>query len=107
VAYLELRCADSPDVYKHELIDYASHSYEFRTRVRAIEALERLGYMDELLIGNISDAILNPNSRLAGPAERVLKRMMKKPEVKDLATAYYQKSKWSEWQQERLKSVME
>ena len=107
VAYLELRCADSLDVYKNELIDYTSHSYEFRTRVRAMEALERLSYINERMMGNIFDAMLNSNTRLAGPAERVLKRMMKKPEVKDIATAYYKKIVWKGWQQEKLKPILE
>ncbi len=107
VAYLELRGADSIAAVKDELVAYTSQSYEFRTRVRAMEALERLGYSDAQLIRNITDAILNPNTRLAGPAEHVLMKLFKKEGVKDAFVSYYKNTTWQDWQKERLKALAE
>ncbi len=105
IAYLELKGADSISAVKDELVAYASQSYEFRTRVRAMEALERLRYSDDLLIRHITDAILSSNSRLSGPAERVLIKLFKNEGVKEAFAAYYKNSSWKDWQKERLKGL--
>lgn len=107
ITYLELKGADDIDAVKDELVDYTSHSYEFRTRVKAMEALERLNYSDDNLIRNITDAILNPNSRLASPAERTLTKLFKAPEVKTAFISYYKNNTWKDWQQEKLKTLAE
>ncbi|MBS1625755.1 MAG: hypothetical protein JST83_17150 [Bacteroidetes bacterium] len=107
ITYLELKGADSINVVKDELVRYTSQSYEFRTRVKAMEALERLGYSDDALIRNMTDAILNPNSRLAGPAERVLAKLFKKEGVKDQFKKYYHSQTWQDWQMDRLEVVAE
>ena len=115
IAMLELKCADNTGVVGEntnhgmdELIDYTSHSYEFMTRVRAMAALERLKFGNEALVKNLVDAILNPNGRLAGPATKTLKAIMKdKPEFKDMAQAYYKGTKWQVWQQDILKKIFE
>lgn len=102
IAYLELKGADSLTTVKDELVAYASQSYEFRTRVRAMEALERLGYSDDQLIRHITDAILSSNSRLSGPAERVLMKLFKKERVKEAFASYYKANQWKDWQHQRL-----
>ncbi|MFM9500582.1 hypothetical protein ACKI1Q_44360, partial [Streptomyces galilaeus] len=38
IAYLELRWDGNIEAERNELVDYTSVSYEFRTRVRAMEA---------------------------------------------------------------------
>jgi hypothetical protein len=108
IAMLELKCADNIDAGKDELIDYTSHSYEFMTRIRAMGALERLKYGNEALLKNLVDAILNPNNRLAGPATKALKSLMKeKPEFKEMAESYYKSTQWNDWQQGALKNIFE
>lgn len=107
ITYLELKGEDSIGTVKDELVAYASQSYEFRTRVRAMEALERLHYSDDHLIQNVTDAILSPNSRLAGPAERVLVKLFKKEGVKGAFAAYYKANTWKDWQKERLKGLVD
>jgi aminopeptidase N len=106
ITLLELEAADKPEA-KNELIDYTSHSYEFRTRVKAMEAMERLGYANDALIKNLLDAIINPNTRLANPAIKTLKKLMKTPEVKDMAMADYKNGAWQDWQKDMLKGVIE
>jgi aminopeptidase N len=107
IAYLELSSADNLEANKNELIDYTSHSYEFRTRVKAMDALTRLNYGDAAVVKNLFDAIINPNTRLANPAEKTLKELLKKPEVKEAAIAYYKATTWKDWQQEKLKVILE
>jgi hypothetical protein len=54
------------------LTDYCSDRYEFRTRILAMQALQRLNMCNEAVVKNLYACILNFNSRLAGPAKDVL-----------------------------------
>jgi hypothetical protein len=129
IAMLELKSADKAAATANELIDYTSHSYEFMTRTRAMGALEHIyskadensrraqnvTYLDKtmdakdskVLVKNLVDAILNPNTRLANPATGALKRMMKKEGFKDVAQAYYKSTAWTDWQKDILKKIFE
>lgn len=60
-------------VYINVLKDMAGPNYEFRTRTNAMSALKRLGYLDAQLAHYLFDAVLNFNSRLAGPAGDLIK----------------------------------
>ena len=106
IAWLELSAEDNEEA-KNELIDYTSHSYEFRTRVKAMEAMERLDESDEALIKNLFDAIINPNTRLAGPAEKTLRKLTAKADVKEMVTTLYKAGIWKDWQQEKLRTILE
>jgi hypothetical protein len=54
------------------LTDFCSDRYEFRTRVLAMQALQRLNICNEAVVKNLYTCILNFNTRLAGPAKEVL-----------------------------------
>lgn len=114
ITMLELKCADTTAANTaslDELIDYTSHSYEFMTRTKAMSSLERIYKGDaahnDKIIRNLLDAIVNPNGRLANPAARTLKKLMEKSEFKDAAKAYYNQSKWKDWEKEKLKTIFE
>ena len=127
---LELKATDNPDAIADELIGYTSHSYEFTTRVKAMSALQRIygvpgeetnsrrrkeTYLGktidathaQVLVKNLVDAILNPNSRLANPASGVLKKLMERDVVKDAAQSYYKSTAWTDWQKDILKKIFE
>jgi aminopeptidase N len=121
IAMLEFKATDD-DASLNELIDYTSHSYEFMTRTRAMAALERVytgvvsgdatkdigsRAQNEVLIKNLIDAILNPNSRLANPAIKALKKLMEKEGFQQQALVYYEAGPWKDWQQATLKKVFE
>ena len=121
IAMLEFKAADD-DASLNELIDYTSHSYEFTTRVKAMAALERVytGVVsgdvskdigshgeNEQLVKNLTDAILNPNSRLANPATKALKKLMGKEDFQQQAIVYYKSGPWQDWQLDILKKVFE
>ena len=67
--------------YGDELVALTSSSYEFRTRVNAMAALRRIDYCSPALVGDLVDGLLNPNTRLSGPA-------------RDLLGYFYAQDKW-------------
>jgi len=74
-----------------QLIDFTSNSYEFLTRVNAITLLESKQIYNEVLIGNLLNAIYNPNRRLNRPAKKYLKELYKKSDVKEVLRLEKQK----------------
>jgi aminopeptidase N len=67
-----------------ELVNYAGPDFEFRTRINAMQALQRLNIMTESGINHLFDAIYEPNSRLAGPAQSVLMYFKNQHEYKEM-----------------------
>ena len=60
------------DDYLNELIDYSSKSYEFETRINAMNSLKNLEYLDEEFAMNLFDAYLNWHYRLNGTAKTII-----------------------------------
>ncbi|MBX3101653.1 MAG: hypothetical protein KF690_04025 [Bacteroidetes bacterium] len=89
------------------LVAYAGPSYEFRTRISAIQALTDLNYVDNTLLQNLSDAALSPNTRLAGPAQDALKYYLGKTAYRAQVLAFYRSRNWQPWEKEILKPVFE
>ena len=75
IRQLELSTEVFPDMKGNAIMmltDYCSDRYEFRTRILAMQALQRLNMCNEAVVKNLYACILNFNSRLAGPAKDVL-----------------------------------
>jgi aminopeptidase N len=87
-----------------QLVNYTSNAYEFRTRTKAMEALERLNYCDEDLIKNLFNACLSANSRLSNPASRILKALLKKQENHDKAKAIFALTTWKDWERKIIEA---
>ena len=110
ITWLELKSKDSiaekanGHLYEKQLVPYTSNLYEFRTRTRAIDALERIGYSDKDLIFNLFNAALYTNSRLSNPAMRLLKTILKNPEQLKAAKEVFGANKWSDWEKNALES---
>jgi aminopeptidase N len=51
-----------------QLVEFVSPRYEFRTRLKAFEALKRINLFNAVLFQNALDAATSENRRLAGPA---------------------------------------
>jgi aminopeptidase N len=77
------------------LVEYAGASYEFMTRVNALEALKRLGYFDEPLFPGLMSAMANPNGRLRAPAEAVASYFMEQTYLAQKLTGYYRSHSWT------------
>ncbi len=86
-----------------DLVTYTSNSYEFRTRVNAMEALKRLGHVDEVMIKNLFDAMLSSNHRLAGPAIETLKYFYQQTQYQSVISSYITKTTWETWQRDKIK----
>jgi aminopeptidase N len=112
MAWLELSLGlnlDSAAKYllQRELMNYSSKYYEFRTRVKAIEALEKISFCNDEIVRNIFDAMLSTNGRLANPAARVLRILMKKPANKEIAQTVFNTSTWLKWESDILSRYIE
>ncbi len=77
------------------LIAYAGVSYEFMTRVNALEALKRLGVCDERLFGSLFSAMVNPNGRLRAPAEAFASYFMEQTSQAREMKLYYGAHAWT------------
>jgi aminopeptidase N len=103
IAWLELQIKTNTDAYWKELVQYTSPSYEFRTRTKAMDAIENLNFWNDELINNLLDASVNPNRRLAGPAKNLIKQLQKQTDF-DKA---YEKAKTNfnckDWERALLK----
>ncbi|MEZ4978132.1 MAG: M1 family metallopeptidase [Chitinophagales bacterium] len=71
ITYLKWKYTLEPKVLD-ELIDYSSQSFEFRTRMKAMEALEEIHVRSTSFIKNLLNASLSFNSRLASNARNIL-----------------------------------
>ncbi|MDP2174725.1 MAG: M1 family metallopeptidase [Bacteroidota bacterium] len=72
------------ELFETDLINLISANYEFRTRVAAGAALNRLNICNQTVVNHLIDAVLTYNSRLAVPCAGYLKEMSKKPENLEL-----------------------
>ncbi len=109
LAWLEINCNEnttSPQLtaWHKELAGYVSNRYEFRTRNKAMDVIERLKYCDEEVIKNLFNACLSGNGRLANPASRTLKLLLKEPANKEMAKAIYNLNAWKDWQRKILEA---
>lgn len=93
--------------YQAELIDYASHSYEFRTRVKAFNNLESLGIFNEQVAFSLMEAMCSSNSRLGGPATNSFKNLIAlSTENKAIAEKVFAEKDWKDWQKVSIKTVL-
>ena len=77
------------------LVEEAGVSYDFMTRVNALEALKRLGYFDTPLFPALMSAMANPNGRLRGPAEAFASYFMEQTRLARKLTDYYRSRVWT------------
>jgi hypothetical protein len=89
--------------YAEELVQLASQSYEFRTRVNAMAALKRMNYFSEPLTAFLVEAILDPNTRLAVPAGDLLGYFYGQDRYRPVIGAFVRQGKWAPWQQGLLR----
>lgn len=94
ITWLELAAIHKRPSYQEALVAYASPGHEFRTRVKAMRALKRLNHCNRTVIQYLSDAYLNPNSRLSNPARSVLQYFYKQHQYQVMIEQYHDQQKW-------------
>jgi hypothetical protein len=108
IAWLELRAKESTNKgdlnnkYEKQLVPYTSNLYEFRTRIKAMDALDHTGYSDKDLIYNLFNASLYNNSRLSNPASKLLKTILKADDKMKAAKEVFATNKWADWEYKAL-----
>lgn len=98
IAWLEIQARNNLDLkYTSKLVEYTSNSYEFRTRLKAMEALKRIDFSNDALADNLIDAALNPNKRLANPAANYIRYFIKRDKFKELYQLKVAVKDYPEW----------
>jgi aminopeptidase N len=107
ITWLELSAASAKDVhFIYKLVDYTSNSYEFRTRINAMEAVKRLDYFDVNLMNNLLNALMSSNGRLAAPAEDLLRYFYAQDLHRNAIAEYVKTQKWEPWQSVIIKKIV-
>jgi aminopeptidase N len=97
ITWLELKAADDAIEYANKLVDFTSESYEFRTRIKAMEALENINFYNEELVSHLMDAAIHPNHRLANPAINTIKYFLKEDKFKEIYRAKLMLRNYPDW----------
>jgi aminopeptidase N len=106
VKKLELQARDGDAAAMKQLVNYAGISYEFRTRINAIQALKRLDYFDAELGKNLLDAAVNPNHKLAGVAADLLRYFDAQHRNHQVISDLAEKGNWSEAEKLKIQKVL-
>lgn len=107
IAWLALQLKQEYNIkYIAELTDLCSESYEFRTRVKAFETLDALGYYAPSFYKNAIQALSASNGRLSNPAFNSIKKLITKKTQfaaleKEITMRYF-----TDWQKERINSYL-
>ncbi len=108
IKWMELSVASANDQSSlTKLVDYTSNSYEFRTRVNAMQALKKLDYFDEKLLTNLLDAIPNANTRLGDPAGEALKYFYTQDKYRKMIKDYVASHEWKPWELVAIRKIVE
>ena len=105
ITWLSIKAADEPETYARKLVTLTSNSYEFRTRTKAMNALENLNYFNDELVANLIDAATNPNSRLANPAANTIRYFLKRDKFKELYNAKIAVGNYPAWATQILNNI--
>ena len=106
VLWHELNVLNGDTTSLDSLVELAGLSYEFRTRVNALEALKRLNYVDTTLMPGIFDALIHPNGRLSGPASTVAQYFCQQTKYRQIFHEYYLSRTWTPWQREIIEKAI-
>ncbi|HRI31633.1 MAG TPA: hypothetical protein PLQ21_08890, partial [Candidatus Kapabacteria bacterium] len=88
------------------LTDFAGPQYEFRTRQYAFNALKRNNYCDKKVIQALFDAMINPNTRLAGAAKDILDYFYQQTAFQSAIIREYEAVAWTSAERDELKKVI-
>lgn len=106
LAWLNL-AYDNNNKFAGGLVDYTSESFDFRTRVNAIEIIATKNYFDENYMKNLVNAYLSFNRRLSGVADKQLREWLSKKEQSNEIAKYVQTNTWLPFHEKKLKTLVE
>ncbi|MCE3008004.1 MAG: hypothetical protein LW884_06625 [Bacteroidetes bacterium] len=106
IKWLKIRIGLRPETaqpYLDELKAYCTSSYEFETRINALDALRQLNQLPDDVIPLLYQACLHWNARLAGAAGAVLKHFYAQADTAAQLQAYESGQNWTPEQDAMLK----
>jgi aminopeptidase N len=106
IKWLEIAIKNKKMKYLEELKDYSSISYEFETRKNALEALDRLNYLDNIVAYNLLKAYSYFNFKLSEPAKSIIESYKNKHEKREFLLSAYNHTKWSDAEKVKLEKIL-
>ncbi|MBI2268948.1 MAG: M1 family metallopeptidase [Bacteroidetes bacterium] len=107
IKWLEIAYTSTGKIqHADKLVTYTGNSYEFRTRVNAMNALKKCNYFDIKMVDNLTDAILSHNSRLSRPAHEALGYFYEQNKYKKIISDHLASKPLSNWQRKKLEGYM-
>ncbi|MGB1247570.1 MAG: M1 family metallopeptidase [Chitinophagales bacterium] len=107
ITWLRIANENNMSGYLYQLYDFTSHSYEFRTRLKAMNAIDQLGYFSKEYVGHLLDATANFNRRLNKTAKDYLKSFAEDEVQKMLIINTAKNTEWLPNEQERIDAFLE
>jgi aminopeptidase N len=98
IKWLEIKAKNDRPKYAYQVSVYAGRSYEFLTRVAAINVLRKLNFLDAVAIANLFDGALNANNKLSAEAVSAIKYFYSQYEYRKAIENYYNSQTWLPWQ---------
>ncbi|MCS6790322.1 MAG: M1 family metallopeptidase [Bacteroidia bacterium] len=95
IKHLEVAALQGDPKAIEKLVEYASPAYEFRTRQNALRSLKALNALPVSLLPYLFDALLSPNTRLAGAAREIVEYWMQQTRHRQALLEYYQRQPWT------------
>ena len=105
ITWLKLSYGKNKQLYT-ELVDFTSESFDFRTRIKALNVLGGIEYYDNNYMMNVINASLSFNRRLKSPALKQLRNFLENKETGVLTASYIQNHKWLPYQKEKLDKLL-
>lgn len=109
IRYLELGTEVFPDMrqqFTGYLANLTGPKYEFRTRINAMQALQRMNALNAEIANNLFDAMLNFNSRLNAPTKEVLVYFKQQNAYSKLLKQQLEAGNYTPAQKARLKEAL-
>lgn len=106
IKWLEISAANHQQSCIDSLVRYTSESYEFETRINAMNALKRQGFLNEEVIGNLFEAYLHWNFKLNNAAKDILAYFVQQSSYNTMINKVYLSDKWTDAEKELLKKAL-
>ncbi len=103
--WLEIILQTGQTGYLKELKDYVGPSYEFETRINAMNVLKRLNYLDDEVIGNMFDALFYWNYKVSNAAGDNLRYFYQQDHYRDMINGVIATGGFTEKQMEKLEKT--
>lgn len=84
IKWLEIAIGSGGNAYLGELKNYTSESYEFETRINAMQALQRLNILDKEIAENMLKGSLHRNRKLSASARESLRYFHEQTHYKNI-----------------------